>query len=55
MIYRTCPYCGAHLDPGERCDCDLIPQPELEESGHTIRKRRPRGEDAPRGMREGEP
>ena len=19
--YRTCPYCGAHLDPGERCDC----------------------------------
>lgn len=22
MIYKTCPYCGAHLDPGERCDCD---------------------------------
>ncbi len=21
MIYKTCPYCGAHLDPGERCDC----------------------------------
>lgn len=19
--YRTCPHCGAHLDPGERCDC----------------------------------
>ncbi len=19
--YKTCPYCGAHLDPGERCDC----------------------------------
>ncbi|MBQ0037283.1 MAG: hypothetical protein KBS74_01275 [Clostridiales bacterium] len=19
--YRTCPYCGAHLDPGEQCDC----------------------------------
>lgn len=19
--YRPCPYCGAHLDPGERCDC----------------------------------
>lgn len=19
--YRTCLYCGAHLDPGERCDC----------------------------------
>ena len=23
MIYRTCPYCGANLDPGERCsDCN---------------------------------
>lgn len=19
--YRTCPYCGAHLDSGEKCDC----------------------------------
>lgn len=19
--YRICPCCGAHLDPGERCDC----------------------------------
>lgn len=19
--YRTCPFCGAFLDPGERCDC----------------------------------
>lgn len=19
--YNTCPYCGANLDPGERCDC----------------------------------
>ena len=19
--YRTCPICGANLDPGERCDC----------------------------------
>ncbi len=19
--YRTCPDCGAHLDPGEVCDC----------------------------------
>jgi len=19
--YRTCPYCGANLDPGEKCDC----------------------------------
>lgn len=21
MQYRECPYCGAHLDPCERCDC----------------------------------
>lgn len=21
MQYQTCPYCGAHLDFGERCDC----------------------------------
>ena len=19
--YRVCPVCGAHLDPGEKCDC----------------------------------
>lgn len=19
--YKACPHCGAHLDPGERCDC----------------------------------
>lgn len=24
MIYVTCPDCGAHLDPGERCDCDTV-------------------------------
>jgi len=23
--YNECPNCGAHLDPGERCDC--VPQP----------------------------
>ena len=21
MYYQTCPYCGANLDPGEKCDC----------------------------------
>lgn len=21
MYYRTCPICGAALDPGELCDC----------------------------------
>lgn len=24
-IYKTCPDCGAHLDPGERCDCQRKP------------------------------
>lgn len=27
MIYRTCPRCGANLDPGERCDCREVPPP----------------------------
>jgi hypothetical protein len=22
MYYRTCPYCGANNDPGERCSCE---------------------------------
>ncbi len=21
--FRECPGCGAHLDPGERCDCGI--------------------------------
>jgi len=21
MYFNVCPHCGAHLDPGERCDC----------------------------------
>lgn len=20
-FYRTCPFCGCNLDPGEQCDC----------------------------------
>jgi hypothetical protein len=27
--YNTCPYCGANLDPGERCDC-----PRASPGGH---------------------
>lgn len=30
--YRVCPYCGACLDPGERCDClDKEKQDERED------------------------
>ena len=24
--FRPCPYCGAHLDPGEACDCQSAPE-----------------------------
>jgi len=27
MLYRTCPDCGANLDPGEKCDCRRDPTP----------------------------
>lgn len=26
-MYRTCPRCGAHLDHGERCDCESRKSP----------------------------
>lgn len=30
-MYRTCEYCGANLDPDERCDCrDKLAQREEE-------------------------
>lgn len=32
MYYKTCSNCGAHLDPGEHCDCDGHEQPEIEEA-----------------------
>ena len=22
MLFKTCPHCGANLDPGERCECE---------------------------------
>ena len=28
MNYR-CKLCGARLDPGERCDCEGVPEPEV--------------------------
>ena len=24
MYFDTCPDCGAHLDPGEKCDCKEV-------------------------------
>ena len=29
--YRTCPHCGAHLDPGECCECFIEPREGNEE------------------------
>lgn len=25
--YRSCPHCGANLDPGEKCDCNRSAAP----------------------------
>lgn len=27
--YRTCPYCGNNLDPGEICDCKKVADQEI--------------------------
>lgn len=29
MQYVICPRCGAHLDFGEKCDCDNETEPEI--------------------------
>lgn len=34
MYYNECPYCGANLDPGERCECEAERL-----RGQSIRKR----------------
>lgn len=31
--YRVCPWCGAHLDPGELCDCKKAPPPVTQTPG----------------------
>ena len=38
--YRTCPHCQAHIDPGERCDCDGYEQPEHEMARRPVARRR---------------
>jgi hypothetical protein len=30
-MYRKCPYCGAALDPGEKCDCNEKAAPDVED------------------------
>ncbi len=27
MKYRICPYCGDHIDIGEKCSCQKEPEP----------------------------
>ena len=39
MSYRTCPDCGAALDPGERCDC--WEQPKSQAPGKKRKKKSP--------------
>lgn len=34
--YRTCPDCGAALDPGERCDCGKKENAELRRRCHDL-------------------
>ena len=36
-FYHICPYCGASLDPGERCDC-LEEKAEQKKSQETTKK-----------------
>lgn len=41
MIFRTCPVCGAALDPGERCDCQAAAdrkEDDTNEQAQEIRK-----------------
>ena len=37
-FFRICPDCGAHLDPGESCDCREIKAKELEQKADRERK-----------------
>ena len=43
--YKSCPYCGAHLDYGEHCCCDNRDAPELETAQRPRKKHPPRRED----------
>lgn len=44
--YRTCSYCGANLDPGERCDCrDERLSPPKSQTFGILQKKTARGAD----------
>ena len=40
MFYKICPVCGARLDPGERCDCELEGRTGMDE--YTVQPRQHR-------------
>lgn len=46
MILRKCPTCGANLDPGEHCDCDGIPEMEIQ-AARIIKRKPARHPEAP--------
>ena len=37
MYYYVCKSCGAHLDPGERCDCEEERRREREEADRIVK------------------
>jgi hypothetical protein len=37
MFFRTCNYCGAALDPGEKCDCQDQKQQRDEQISKALR------------------
>ncbi len=37
--YKTCPWCGDHMDPGERCECTTRDTAEREEATATPPRR----------------
>lgn len=38
-FYNTCPKCGAHLDPGEKCDCEGLVPVTLKEANAFVERR----------------
>ena len=38
MYFTICPRCGAHLDPGERCDCETRKPERRIETAKKIRE-----------------